>query len=61
VKEEGTEIHWEDETGSVSMPANLKGYCPKGQTPVLKHSAKKQHQHNFHRYESRQSALYDLR
>jgi hypothetical protein len=23
------------------MPANLKGYCPKGQTTVLKHSAKK--------------------
>ena len=30
-KEEGAEIHWGDETGSVSMSANLKGYCPKGQ------------------------------
>lgn len=40
-KEEGTEIHWGDETGCVSLPVNLKGYSPKGQTPVLKHSAKK--------------------
>ena len=40
-KEEDTEIHWGGETGSVSIPANLKGYCPKGQTTVLKHSAKK--------------------
>ena len=40
-KEEDPEIHWGGETGSVSIPENLKGYCPKGQTTVLKHSAKK--------------------
>lgn len=40
-KDEGAEIHWGDETGCVSLPVNLKGYSPKGQTPVLKHSAKK--------------------
>lgn len=40
-KKEGAEIHWGDETGCVSLPVNLKGYSPKGQTPVLKHSAQK--------------------
>ena len=40
-QKEDAEIHWGDETGCVSLPVNLKGYAPKGQTPVLKHSAKK--------------------
>ncbi len=40
-QKEDAEIHWGDETGCVSLPVNLKGYAPKGKTPVLKHSAKK--------------------
>lgn len=40
-KKEKAEIHWGDETSCVSMPSYLRGYSPRGETPVLKHSAKK--------------------
>ena len=39
---EGAEIHWGDETGCRSTDVNCKGYAPKGQTPVLKHQAKRE-------------------
>lgn len=40
-KKEGAEIHWGDETGCVSLPVNIKGYAPKGETPVLRHPTTK--------------------
>ena len=39
---EGAEIHWGDETGCCSADVNCRGYAPKGQTPVLKHQAKRE-------------------
>lgn len=39
---EGGEVHWGDETGCRSTDVNGRGYAPKGQTPVLKHQAKRE-------------------
>lgn len=39
---EGSEVHWGDETGCRSTDVNGRGYAPKGKTPVLKHSAKRE-------------------
>ncbi len=33
-KEENAEIQWADETACVSLPSIIKGYAPKGKTPV---------------------------
>ena len=40
-KAEDAEIWWGDETSCISLPHNLKGYAPKGEKPILKHTAKK--------------------
>ena len=40
-KKENGEIQWADETHIQSVPNNIKGFAPKGQTPILKHTAKK--------------------
>jgi len=40
-KKEKAEIHWGDETNCQSLPNNLRGFSTKGNTPVLRHSAKK--------------------
>jgi len=40
-KEENAEIQWADETACVSLPSIIKGYAPKGKTPVMEHTAKK--------------------
>lgn len=40
-KEEHAEIQWADETACVSLPSVIKGYAPKGKTPVLEHTAKR--------------------
>ena len=40
-KEEKAEIHWGDETGLRSDCQHVRGYAPKGQTPVLRHNAKR--------------------
>ena len=39
---EGAEIHWGDETGCRSTDVNGRGYALKGQTPVLKHQARRE-------------------
>ena len=40
-KEEDAEIQWADETACVSLPSIIKGYAPKGKTPVMEHTAKR--------------------
>ncbi len=40
-KEENAEIQWADETACVSLPSIIKGYAPKGKTPVMGHTAKR--------------------
>ena len=40
-KEENAEIQWADETACVSLPSVIKGYAPKGKTPVMGHTAKR--------------------
>ena len=40
-QEEDAEIQWGDETGCVSLPSVIKGYAPKGKTPVMEHTAKR--------------------
>ncbi|ANB03014.1 IS630 family transposase [Ectothiorhodospira sp. BSL-9] len=40
-KEEKAEIHWGDETGLRSDCQHVRGYAPKGQTPVLRQNAKR--------------------
>ena len=35
------EIQWGDETACVSLPSVIKGYAPKGKTPVMEHTAKR--------------------
>jgi len=40
-KEENGEIQWADETACVSLPSIIKGYAPKGKTPVMEHTAKR--------------------
>jgi len=40
-KEENAEIQWADETACVSLPSIIKGYAPKGKTPVMEHTAKR--------------------
>lgn len=40
-KEEKAEIQWADETACVSLPSVIKGYAPKGKTPVMEHTAKR--------------------
>jgi len=40
-KEENAEIQWADETSCVSLPSIIKGYAPKGKTPVMEHTAKR--------------------
>ena len=40
-KEENAEIQWADETACVSLPSVIKGYAPKGKTPVMEHTAKR--------------------
>jgi len=39
-KEQGSEIHWGDETGICSADQVGRGYSPKGQTPVRRHKGK---------------------
>lgn len=38
---EKADIWWADETSCVSLPTHLKGYAPKGEKPLLVHTAKK--------------------
>lgn len=40
-KKENAEIHWVDETGISSYSNYLRGYSPKGKTPVIKMKAKR--------------------
>jgi transposase len=40
-QEEDAEIQWADETACVSLPSIIKGYAPKGKTPVMEHTAKR--------------------
>jgi transposase len=40
-KEENAQILWADETACVSLPSVIKGYAPKGKTPVMEHTAKR--------------------
>jgi len=40
-KEENAEIQWADETACVSLPSIIKGYAPKGKTPVMEHTSKR--------------------
>lgn len=40
-QEENAEIQWGDETACVSLPSIIKGYAPKGKTPVMEHTAKR--------------------
>jgi transposase len=40
-QEEDAEIQWADETACVSLPSIIKGYAPKGKTPVIEHTAKR--------------------
>ena len=40
-KKENAEIQWADETACVSLPSVIKGYAPKGKTPVMEHTAKR--------------------
>jgi transposase len=38
---ENAEIQWADETACVSLPSRIKGYAPRGKTPVMEHTAKR--------------------
>ena len=40
-QKEDAEIQWGDETACVSLPSVIKGYAPKGKTPVMEHTAKR--------------------
>jgi transposase len=40
-KKEKAEIHWGDETGINSSEYNVKGYAPKGKTPILRLTTKR--------------------
>jgi len=40
-QKEDAEIQWADETACVSLPSIIKGYAPKGKTPVMEHTAKR--------------------
>ena len=40
-QEANGEIQWADETACVSLPSRIKGYAPKGKTPVMNHPAKR--------------------
>jgi len=40
-KVQGATIFWADETGISNDPQHARGYAPKGQTPLLKHRAKR--------------------
>jgi transposase len=40
-KEENAQILWADETACVSLPSVIKGYAPKGKTPIMEHTAKR--------------------
>ncbi len=42
-KEEKAEIHWGDETGIQTGANRVRGFAPKGQTPVVKLVARKSH------------------
>ena len=42
-KEEGAEIHWGDETGIQTGANRVRGFAPKGETPVIRMVAKKSH------------------
>jgi len=42
-KKEKAEIYWGDETGVQNEPNRIRGYGPKGMTPVLKLTAKRAH------------------
>ena len=42
-KKEKAEIYWGDETGVQNEPNRIRGYGPKGMTPVLKVTAKRAH------------------
>ena len=42
-KKEKAEIYWGDETGVQNEPNRIRGYGPKGRTPVLKVTAKRAH------------------
>lgn len=46
-KEEGAEIHWGDETGVKAEDQVGRGFAPKGQTPVRRHSGKKDQKINM--------------
>ena len=51
---EGAEIHWGDETGVKAEDPIGRGFAPKGQTPVRRHSGKKdQNQHDLEYHQSR--------
>ena len=40
-KKENAEIHWVDETGLKLNSNYIRGYVPKGKTPIIKNSAKR--------------------
>jgi len=40
-KKKGAEIHWLDETGLSSYSNYLRGYAPKGNTPIIRMKAKR--------------------
>jgi len=40
-QKEDAEIQWADETACVSLPSIIKGYAPKGKTPVMEHTTKR--------------------
>jgi transposase len=42
-KEEKAEIHWGDETGIQTGANRVRGFAPKGETPVIRMVAKKSH------------------
>ncbi len=42
-KDEKAEIHWGDETGIQSGANRVRGFAPKGETPVIRMVAKKSH------------------
>ena len=44
---EGAEIHWGDETGVKAKDQVGRGFAPKGQTPVRRHSGKKDQKINM--------------
>ena len=40
-KKENAEIHWVDETGLSSHSNSLRGYAPRGETPIMRMKAKR--------------------